>query len=112
MTTRLASAVGTPRPGTRARAWFEVSVPALAPALALALALGCPAVSRAAEGGMGHYLPGGTATLIDLAPTKPGWVIEPMVLHYEGNASASKAIPIAGTLAAGLEAQSLSLIHI
>ena len=61
--------------------------------------------SPAAEGGMGHHLPGGTATLIDLAPTKPGWVIEPMYLHYEGNASASKAIPIAGTLASGLEAQ-------
>ncbi|MGB8145223.1 MAG: hypothetical protein WCF05_08650, partial [Chromatiaceae bacterium] len=95
MTTRLASALRAPRPGTRARAWFEGSVWALA----LALALGCPAVSLAAEGGMGHHLPGGTATLIDLAPAKPGWVIEPMYLHYEGNASASKAIPIAGTLA-------------
>lgn len=106
MTTRLASAFGTQRPGTRARVWLEGSAPALAPALALTLALACPAVSRAAEGGMGHYLPGGTATLIDLAPTKPGWVIEPMYLHYEGSASASKAIPIAGTLAAGLEARS------
>ena len=74
--------------------------------LAAALVLIAPPAALAAEGGMGHYLPGGTATLIDLAPTKPGWVVEPMYLHYEGNASASKAIPIAGTLAAGIEAQS------
>lgn len=100
MTIRLASVFRVPLAQRSARILFKGS------ALALALALGCPAVSRAAEGGMGHYLPGGTATLIDLAPAKPGWVIEPMYLHYEGNASASKAIPIAGTLAAGIEAQS------
>ena len=46
-----------------------------------------------AEGGSGHYVPGGTATLIDLAPTKPGWVIEPIYLHYGGSAPASRSIP-------------------
>jgi hypothetical protein len=75
-------------------------------ALAQAIVLGGPAAALAAEGGTGHYLPGGTATLIDLPPTKPGWVVEPIYLHYEGTASKSKAIPIAGTLAAGLAATS------
>ena len=78
--------------------------------LALSLALGCPAASLAAEGGTGHYLPGGTATLIDLPPTKPGWVVEPIYLHYEGTATASTAIPIAGTLTAGLAATSDALL--
>jgi hypothetical protein len=86
--------------------------PSIAPpwALALILALGCPGAALAAEGGVGHYLPGGMATLIDRPPTKPGWVVEPIYLHYEGSAAASRAIPIAGTLAAGLTADSDALL--
>jgi hypothetical protein len=72
----------------------------------LALTLVCPLAALAAEGGTGHYLPGGTATLIDLPPTKPGWVLEPIYLHYDGKTSASRSIPIAGTVAAGLNATS------
>ena len=78
--------------------------------LALALTLGCPGLALAAEGGVGHALPGGMATLIDRPPTKPGWVVEPIYLHYEGSASASRAIPIAGSLAAGLTASSDALM--
>ena len=74
--------------------------------LTLALASACPLASLAAEGGAGHYVPGGTATLIDLAPTKPGWVVEPMYLHYSGDASASRRILIAGTATADLSADS------
>jgi hypothetical protein len=81
---------------------------------ALALALGGAAiwsqVSIAAEGGATHYLPGGTATLIDLAPTKPGWVIEPIYLHYSGQASASGSTPVAGAIALGLDAESDALL--
>jgi len=86
--------------------------PSMAPTwpLALSLTLGCPAAALAAEGGTGHYLPGGAATLIDLPPTKPGWVVEPIYLHYEGTASKSTMIPIAGTLAAGLAATSDALL--
>jgi hypothetical protein len=57
---------------------------------------------QAEEGGAGHYVPGTLATLIDLAPTKPGWVIEPIYLHYDGDASAT--LPIAGEATANLEA--------
>lgn len=35
----------------------------------------------ASEGGTGHYLPGAVATMIDLAPTQPGWVVEPIDLY-------------------------------
>jgi hypothetical protein len=61
---------------------------------------------RAEEGGTGHYVPGGAATLIDLPPTKAGWVIEPVYLHYAGDASASRQIPVGGLLAGGLDARS------
>jgi len=73
-------------------------------ALCLACAAGVPA--WASEGGTGHSLPGGAATLIDLPPTKPGWVVEPMYLNYEGDASASKSIPIAGLVVGEMSAKS------
>jgi hypothetical protein len=60
----------------------------------------------AAEGGTTHYAPGAVATMIDLAPTQPGWVIEPIYLHYEGDAATQKEIPIAGLDALGLKATS------
>jgi hypothetical protein len=59
----------------------------------------------AEEGGSGHYVPGSIATLIDLAPTKPGWVIQPLFLRYEGDVSVSRTIPIAGVIAGGVEAE-------
>ncbi len=62
-----------------------------------------PAV-HAEEGGAGHYVPGGFATLIDLPSTKPGWAINPLYLHYDGDASASRTLPVAGLIAGGIEA--------
>lgn len=100
-----------PDSGTRARGRRLVrrgTAPVQRVAIGLAL-LGwflCPLAAQAEEGGTGHYLPGGVATLIDLAPTKPGWVIEPIYLHYQGDASAATSIPIAGTIAASLNATS------
>jgi hypothetical protein len=75
--------------------------------------IGCFLISQGAvagEGGTSHYLPGAVATLIDLAPTQPGWVIEPIYLHYEGDAGTNKAIPIAGLDALGLKATSDALL--
>ena len=53
---------------------------------------------------VGHYVPGGFATLIDLPRTKPGWAINPLYLHYDGDASASRTLPVAGLIAGGIEA--------
>lgn len=63
-----------------------------------------PVSALASEGGAGHYMPGTVATLIDLAPTKSGWVIEPIYLHYEGDVEASKHIPVAGLSTVGMNA--------
>jgi hypothetical protein len=60
----------------------------------------------AEEGGAGHYMPGSAGTLIDTPPTKAGWVIEPIYLHYSGQTSLSAAFPRAGLVTAGLEATS------
>jgi hypothetical protein len=61
--------------------------------------------ATATEGGTSHYLPGAVATLIDLAPTQPGWVIEPIYLHYEGDAGTKKPLPVSGLETLGLEAR-------
>ena len=59
----------------------------------------------AEEGGGGHYAPGGAATLIDLLPTEPGFILQPIYFHYRGDAGASKTFPIAGRITANLEAE-------
>jgi hypothetical protein len=64
----------------------------------------------AEEGGASRYVPGNTATLIDLPPTKAGWVVESIYLHYEGDASAKGTFPNAGLVTAGLDATSDAFI--
>ena len=40
--------------------------------------------SMAEEKAIGHYLPGSVTTIADMTPTQPGWVIEPLLLNYQG----------------------------
>ena len=61
--------------------------------LAIISCLLVPLTAIASEGGTGHYVPGAVATMIDLAPTQTGWVIEPIYLHYEGDVGLSDEIP-------------------
>lgn len=65
--------------------------------------------AQAEEGGAGHHVPGAMSSLIDMLPTKPGWVFESVYLHYEGDAQASQSIPNAGLLTLGLDATSDAL---
>ena len=51
-------------------------------ALVIALAGGCPLAALAGEGGIPHILPGSAATLIDLLPTKPGWIAAGAYLNF------------------------------
>lgn len=62
-------------------------------------------VANAEEGGSGRYLPGGVATLIDVAPTQPGWVLFPLYLRYDGNFSSSVSVPVGGAISVGLDAK-------
>jgi hypothetical protein len=61
---------------------------------------------QAEEGGAGHYVPSSLATLIDLPPSKPGWVIEAVYLNYRGDVTAGNNLPIGGLLTANLDATS------
>jgi hypothetical protein len=74
----------------------------------LILSLVSPVLAE--EGGAGRYVPGNAATLIDLPPTKAGWVFESIYLHYDGDASASGNFPNAGLVTAGLDATSDAFI--
>ena len=60
----------------------------------------------AEEGGSGHYVPGATASFIDMMPGRPSLVYVNAFLYYSGSASARRDIPIAGDLVAGLDGTS------
>lgn len=75
----------------------------------LSLAFSIAPTLQAEEGGGGHVAPGGVGTLIDAAPTKSGWVLEAMFIHYKGDFSAKKQLPIGGLLSLGMEATSDTL---
>jgi len=65
---------------------------------------------NAEEGGTGHYAPGNIATLIDSAPTKPGWIVQPIVLHYDGSFDGTRQLPVGGTVSTGLDVSVNSLV--
>lgn len=70
----------------------------------VALTLFIPLSTQAEEGGSGHYMPGGTASFIDMLPSKPGLAIANYFSYYDANASASRQILRGGLLTAGLDA--------
>lgn len=60
--------------------------------------------ARAEEGGTGAYTPGSFASFIDTLPGVPGFGLFNYTTHYEGSASASHPFPIAGQIAANVNA--------
>ena len=63
-----------------------------------------PVFSCAEEGGGGHYTPGAMASLIDLPQDTPGFAVSLMYNYYQGDASATTALPYAGTVDLGVSA--------
>jgi hypothetical protein len=62
-----------------------------------------PAV-RAEEGGAGHYMPGATASFIDVLPGREAFVYVNMSTYYDGSAGGSRTLRFGGLLAANVEA--------
>jgi len=62
----------------------------------------------AEEGGAGHYVPGSAATLVDVAPSQPGWVIQPLFLYYDAEFDGTKTISSGGLLSTGLDVSATS----
>lgn len=59
----------------------------------------------AEEGGSGHYLPGSMASFVDGLPLSETVVVRYNLVHYAGSADANLSIPIGGSTAAGLDAE-------
>ena len=59
--------------------------------------------ANAEEAGSGHYFPGAAASFIDALPGKPGPAVVNIFMAYDGDANIS--FPIAGLVAAGLDAE-------
>ena len=72
-----------------------------------ALVLTSP-IALAGEGGSSHIMPGANATLVDLPPTSPGGFFKPMVINYQGSASAR--VPTAAGVVANLDADANTLV--
>jgi len=84
----------------KTRSFLRVLLPTL-----FALPLAIPN-APAEEAGSGHYFPGTTSTLIDLPPTRPGWIFEAINLNYQGDVSAARILPVGGLATGGLSASS------
>ncbi|CAN5798177.1 transporter [soil metagenome] len=76
----------------------------------LILAALVPVLSYAEEGGGGHYAPGAMASMFDNVSETPGFGVALFYNYYEGSASASQALPIAGSLDLGVSAVSNSAV--
>lgn len=76
----------------------------------LIVQLVCVSSTRATEGGIGYYVPGAVATLIDRAPVQTGWVFEPMYLNYSGELSTEVRVPIADLITAGIDVRINSVV--
>lgn len=73
--------------------------------LAIGLAvMSAPALAE--EGGSGHYLPGSMASFVDGVPLHETLIVRYNLVHYGGSAEADRAIPIGGSAALGLDADS------
>ena len=59
----------------------------------------------AEEGGSGHYLPGSMASFVDGLPLSETVVVRYNLVHYAGTADANLSIPVGGSTAAGLDAE-------
>jgi hypothetical protein len=59
---------------------------------------------RAEEGGSGHYMPGGTASFIDVLPGREAFVYVNMSTYYDGSAGGTRQLRFGGLLAANVDA--------
>lgn len=73
-------------------------------ATAVALACGTAVSVKAEEGGSGQYISGAFSSALDLTPNLPGFAVGTDFIFYDGSFSASRTLPVAGRLVAGLDA--------
>ncbi len=62
-----------------------------------------PSVSKAEEGGSGHYLPGSMASFMDGVPPTETFLIRYNFAYWDAEVDANRTLPIAGLLTAGAD---------
>ncbi|MEJ8827435.1 transporter [Variovorax humicola] len=62
--------------------------------------------ANAEEGGSGHYAPGSMASFVDAVAPQEAFLLRVNLVNYAGSASKDVALPIAGTTALGVDANS------
>ncbi len=81
-------------------------------AIALCLATTLAALAggaHAEEGGSGHYLPGSMSSFADAVAPREAFLIRLNLVNYDGSASKSQPLPIAGLTALGASATSTAI---
>ena len=63
-----------------------------------------PVALRAEEAGSGHYIPGATASFIDMLPGRESFAYINAFTYYDGSASGTKKLDFAGQIAANVDA--------
>jgi hypothetical protein len=63
-----------------------------------------PPKLQAEEGGAGDYIPGLSASLINITPNKPGFALGTGYLFYAGSVSTGATLPFGGILASNISA--------
>lgn len=59
---------------------------------------------RAEEGGSGHYLPGATASFIDVLPGRESFAYVNAFTYYNGSAAGTRQLRLGGNIAANIDA--------
>jgi len=62
--------------------------------------------ASAEEGGSGHYMPGSLASFMDGVSNEPTFIARLNFINYEGSNGTNRSIPIAGQIAANIDAKS------
>lgn len=62
-----------------------------------------PSVLRAEEAGSGHYLPGATASFIDMLPGKEAFAYVNAFTYYDGSAGGSRQLRFGGNVVANVD---------
>ena len=79
-------------------------------ALLASLLLAWPGINALAEeGGTGHYLPGSFASFMDGVATQETLIARINLVHYDGDVSVQRPLPIAGLTTVDAEARSTAL---
>src|SRR5262245_31005967 len=69
-----------------------------------AVTLGIMSIARAEEAGIGHYMPGATASFIDMLPGRQRFAYGSFFTYYNGVPGGGWRLPLGGQIVANIDA--------